>query len=99
MEDSLPSSVLRSAHVFVVGRVQGVGYRASTRAMAERLGLRGWVKNLPDGRVEALFEGSQESIEAMLRWCHVGPPAADVQRVQVTYRDPLHLHGFQVTRS
>ncbi|MBD1913572.1 MULTISPECIES: acylphosphatase [unclassified Leptolyngbya] len=86
------------AHVFVQGRVQGVGYRAATWDTAILLKLKGWVRNLRDGRVEAVFEGTSEQIEEMIRWCHQGPPTARVTSVQVTYETPEHLKTFQVTQ-
>ncbi len=73
------------AHVFISGRVQGVFFRDSTRRMAHRLGVTGWVKNLPDGRVEAVFEGDEEAVKKIVEWCHEGPPAARVDRVEVHY--------------
>lgn len=68
--------------VLVGGRVQGVWFRAATREQARRLGLRGWVRNLPDGRVQAVFEGAAADLETMLAWCRVGPPGARVDRVE-----------------
>jgi acylphosphatase len=70
------------AHVFVAGQVQGVFFRDSTRERAEQLGLTGWVKNLPDGRVEAVFEGSPERVREMIQWCEQGPPHAAVEEVE-----------------
>jgi acylphosphatase len=70
------------AHVFVAGQVQGVFFRDSTRERAEQLGLAGWVKNLPDGRVEAVFEGSPERVREMIQWCEQGPPHAAVVKVE-----------------
>ena len=66
----------------IAGRVQGVWYRASTQAEAERLGLTGWVRNLPDGRVEAQAQGREQQVEALVRWCHGGPPQARVSGVE-----------------
>lgn len=68
-------------HAFVSGKVQGVFFRASTREEAERLGLRGWVKNLPDGRVELVAEGEDESIRKLIGFLHKGPPRAGVEKV------------------
>lgn len=73
------------AHVFISGRVQGVFYRASTKNMAEQLGLKGWVKNTSDGRVEALFEGDETAVKDMISWCHKGPRSAEVSDVTVDY--------------
>lgn len=89
---------LVSAHVFISGRVQGVGYRASTTDAAALIKINGWVRNLRDGRVEALFEGSADQVEEMIRWCHKGPPAAVVKDVHVEYVKPTKAKGFQVTR-
>lgn len=68
-------------HVVVSGRVQGVGFRYATHAEALRLGLGGWVRNLPDGRVEAVFVGDRATLEQMLDWCWRGPRAALVTGV------------------
>ena len=84
------------AHVFVTGKVQGVYYRATTRDTALEEGVDGWVKNLDDGRVEAVFEGDEESVEAMVEWCNTGSPQADVDDVEVEYEDPEGLDGFEV---
>ncbi len=86
------------AHLFISGRVQGVGYRFATVDTASQLGLSGWVRNLPDGRVEAVFEGVQEVVEDMIRWCHQGPPAAMVKDVIVEYEEPEGLRRFEVRR-
>jgi acylphosphatase len=73
-------------HVLIEGRVQGVFFRAATRDEARARGLAGWARNLPDGRVEALFEGDKRLVENMLRWCHQGPPYAYVDRVEVEWQ-------------
>ncbi|HEY9748908.1 MAG TPA: acylphosphatase [Allocoleopsis sp.] len=90
MTDTSPNRV----HVLVSGHVQGVGYRLSTCQAAETLGINGWVKNLPDGRVEAVFEGSPELLEEMIRWCHKGPQMAIVQEVKVAYEEAEGIEGF-----
>jgi len=68
--------VKKRIHITVSGRVQGVFFRASTRETAGKLGLLGWVRNLPDGRVEAVFEGEEGPLLSMLEWCRQGPPGA-----------------------
>ncbi len=73
------------AHVYVSGQVPGVFFRDSTREKAEQLGLTGWVKNLPDGRVEALFEGPSEKVREMVRWCKEGPSHAEVEDVDAEF--------------
>ncbi len=70
-------------HVFVTGRVQGVLFRESTRRRAHELGLAGWVRNLPDGRVEVVLEGAASAVEAALAFLRKGPPLAAVQAVAV----------------
>ncbi len=85
------------AHVYVSGDVQGVFFRDSTREKAEQLGLSGWVKNLPDGRVEALFEGPPDKVREMVQWCEQGPPHAAVQDVDVDFDAAQEdLSGFEV---
>jgi acylphosphatase len=86
------------AHVYVSGRVQGVFYRASTRDAAEEHGVDGWVQNLDDGRVEAVFEGPEEAVESMVEWCHSGSTAADVDSVDVEYDEPEGEDGFRIRR-
>lgn len=75
------------AHVFISGRVQGVFFRANTKRVADELGVKGWVRNLPDGRVEAVFEGEEDAVKKIVEWCHRGPPAARVDRVEVKYEE------------
>ena len=84
------------AHVFVSGKVQGVYYRATTRDTAREKGVDGWVRNLEDGRVEAVFEGPEEAVESMVEWCHTGSPAADVEDVAVEYEEPQAEDGFEI---
>jgi len=75
------------ARVYVSGRVQGVFFRNEIANLAERLGVTGWVRNLSDGRVEALFEGEKEKIEEEVEFCKRGPPGASVQNLQVKWED------------
>jgi len=75
-------------HLLVSGRVQGVCFRQSTADTARRLGLRGWVRNLPDGRVEAEAEGDRAAAEALVEWCRRGPPAARVDDLEVRWGEP-----------
>ncbi|MBD2302972.1 MULTISPECIES: acylphosphatase [Nostocales] len=96
MQDSTQVPQIIRAHVLISGRVQGVGYRYATVDTASQLGLTGWVRNLPDGRVEAVFEGVREVVEEMIRWCYSGPPAAVVQGVVTEYEEPEGLRGFEV---
>jgi len=87
------------AHVWISGRVQGVFFRAHTKEVAEKLGLTGWVRNLPDGRVEAVFEGEEEAVKEAIEWCKRGPPLAKVEKVEVRYEDPTgEFRDFRIVR-
>ncbi len=81
----LMRSMKKTAHVIISGRVQGVWFRSSTKQQAESLNLTGWVRNTPDNKVEAIFEGDQEDITKIISWCHSGPSMAKVDDVQVKY--------------
>ena len=74
-------------HVIISGYVQGVFYRASTRDTANRLGLKGWVRNLPDGSVEAVFEGPEDRIMQAIQWCYEGPAGAWVKNIDQKWED------------
>jgi acylphosphatase len=87
------------AHVFVHGRVQGVWFRESTRIQAEAAGVAGWVRNCSDGTVEAVFEGSEHAVEAIIDWCGHGPPQARIDRVTRRREEPAGLTGFEVRSS
>lgn len=84
------------AHIWVSGRVQGVCFRAYTSDEAAAGGVAGWVRNTPDGRVEAVFEGKKSAVEAMIAWCRTGPPAAWVSSVEVVWEEPKSEAGFTV---
>lgn len=76
------------AHLYISGQVQGVFFRYETRRLAKELGVGGWIRNLPDGRVEAVFEGEEDAVEKLVQFCHRGPPAAKVTNVEVGYEAP-----------
>ncbi len=80
------SEELVRAHLFVSGRVQGVFFRGTAQDHGRSLGLTGWVRNLADGRVEAVFEGPRDRVAAMVEWCRQGPPQARVDDLQVTWQ-------------
>lgn len=96
-EKSLQQEKIR-ARVLVSGTVQGVGYRFSTLNEAREVGISGWVRNLADGRVEAVFEGNRGDVEAMIRWCHEGSLAARVTDVAVKYEPPEGMQGFEIKK-
>jgi acylphosphatase len=91
------NSDLQRARVRVSGQVQGVFFRDSTRQKAEELGLAGWVRNMPDGQVEALFEGPPEKVEEIVSWCKEGPQRASVENVDADFESAGgDLEGFEV---
>ncbi|MFV9676876.1 MAG: acylphosphatase [Methanosarcinales archaeon] len=75
------------AHVFIKGRVQGVLFRYTTKDEANLRAVRGWARNLDDGRVEAVFEGEKDKVDEIVDYCHYGPPEAKVSSVEVTWED------------
>ena len=87
---------MKRAHVRIYGKVQGVWFRAHTKDIADKLGIKGWVRNVPDGSVEAVFEGDDESVEKIIEWCHRGPPLARVERVEVEYEEPRGEEKFEI---
>jgi acylphosphatase len=84
--------------VSVSGSVQGVFFRTSCVQLARELGLAGWVRNTPDGMVEAVFEGTPEAVDRMVAWCRIGPPLAAVQGVQASDEEPKGEDAFRITR-
>lgn len=98
MQNSSQSSIQR-VRLIISGRVQGVGFRFSTREAAIQRNVNGWVRNLSDGQVEAVLEGSQPDVKSMIEWCHQGPPAAVVQQVSVNQESPEGLQDFEITRN
>ena len=89
----------RRAHIRVYGRVQGVFYRASAEAEARRLGLKGWVRNCPDGSVELVAEGLKTSLDDLIAWCRRGPPHAEVEDFRVEWREFTgEFPSFRTTR-
>lgn len=80
-------------HVRVTGRVQGVYYRASTCTEARRLGVSGWVRNTSDGAVEIEVQGAPDAVAELVAWCHKGPPAARVERVETRVVEPVPSSG------
>jgi len=88
---------LTRKHVFVAGKVQGVGFRWNARSRACELGLTGWVCNLPDRRVELCFQGEQSAVDEMEKWCRTGPPCSRVTGVIVYEDTPIEGEiGFVV---
>jgi acylphosphatase len=95
MSEQLKSS---RAHVTITGRVQGVSFRWYTQRTAQELGLTGWVRNLWDGRVEAIFEGEEKAVKDAVAWCYHGPPSAQVDDIEIKYESPSgEFKGFRIT--
>jgi acylphosphatase len=88
----------KRVHVLVSGDVQGVGFRWYCREQAMGRRVTGFVRNLPDGRVEAAFEGDPEAVEAMVRWCRAGPNGARVESVEVAAQEPDGDAEFRIAR-
>lgn len=74
---------MKRVHVYIRGRVQGVFFRAETQRAANGFNLNGWVRNMVDGRVEAVFEGEDKHVNKMIEWCHIGPPTARVKELLI----------------
>lgn len=87
---------IMARHVQVTGRVQGVSFRAYTQAQAEARDVSGWVRNLPDGSVEAVVAGSEAAVEALIAAMRAGPPMAQVSDVRVATAEPPQEHGFRI---
>ncbi|MCK4443189.1 MAG: acylphosphatase [Thermoplasmata archaeon] len=87
------------AHAIFRGRVQGVFFRANTERKAREVGVVGWVRNLADGTVEAVFEGDRDAIQEAIEWCRDSQPYAKVSSVQVSWDDPTDSYtSFEVRR-
>jgi acylphosphatase len=83
-------------HLMISGRVQGVFFRDTLRRQADERGVAGWVRNLPDGQVEAVLEGSESDVAALVEWAHHGPPHARVTTVTATAEPPDGLTSFVI---
>jgi acylphosphatase len=89
---------MKRIHVFISGKVQGVAFRHHTAKTALSLNLKGWVRNLDDGRVEAVFEGADDPVDAMLSWCRQGPSLARVTHVDAKEEPLSHPYpDFRIT--
>ena len=89
---------IRRVHIFIGGFVQGVGFRYAAERQAAALGVQGWIRNLPDGGVEAVIEGPARSVDQMVDWAKVGPPGAEVSHVDTREEPPEGIRGFSVRR-
>lgn len=89
---------MKRVRIVVSGVVQGVFYRATCARLARERGLSGFVRNMPDGRVEAAFEGRDDDVDAMIAWCRHGPELARVETMEVSAQQPIGETTFRVTR-
>ena len=83
-------------HLFVSGRVQGVFFRVDTQREARSLGLVGWVRNLPDGRVEIVAQGDADAVRALVEWSYLGPVRAEVASVDISWEETHPIDGFSI---
>jgi len=85
-------------HAIIKGKVQGVCYRMETRRAAIKMGVNGWVRNLKDGSVEAVFEGDESAVNQLLKWCWQGPASAKVENIETQKEDYLNeFNSFDIT--
>jgi acylphosphatase len=97
--DQQKNNMMARAHIFVQGLVQGVFFRHNTKVFADSLGVKGWVRNLRDGRVEVVCEGSGEQVDKMVEWCRKGPPASNVSSLEVvTEQYEGEFKTFEINR-
>lgn len=89
---------MKRVHLWISGNVQGVGFRASTRRRAKNNNVTGWVKNLEDGRVEAVFEGEEDNVAEVMDWAREGPAIARVEDLELEEEEPKYLEIFEVKR-
>lgn len=87
-----------TVHLIISGKVQGVYYRATAKETADKLGLRGWVKNTREGNVEIMANGSAEAVRQFIDWCRLGPPKAMVDDIAITEKEEMQFSGFSVLR-
>jgi acylphosphatase len=89
---------VRCVRVVIAGQVQGVFFRTTCAHLAREVGVSGWIRNRPEGDVEAVFEGPDDAVERLVAWCHEGPSHARVTRVEVSDEPPSGRAGFEITR-
>jgi acylphosphatase len=89
---------MKTVRLTIKGKVQGVFYRASAKDVADLIGVKGWVKNLPDNNVEIAATATEETLQKFINWCNQGPPKAKVDDVIVEQLDPEEFNGFRIIR-
>jgi acylphosphatase len=89
---------MKTIHLLIKGKVQGVFYRATAKKVAEQLGINGWIKNTKEGNVEVIVTGNEERLNEFLNWCKQGPKDAKVKDITVTTKSPDAFNGFSIVR-
>lgn len=89
---------MKTIHLLIKGKVQGVFFRATAKKVAEELNIKGWIKNTEDGDVEAIVSGDEKQLEEFIQWCKQGPEKAEVQEVIVTPQEEITFNDFEVIR-
>jgi acylphosphatase len=90
---------METVRLLISGKVQGVFFRETSRKMAEKLNIRGWIKNNPDGKVEAVVTGTGETVEEFIKWCKAGPEKAKVDKVEIEKLNEVIFTRFEVIRN
>lgn len=90
---------MKTVHLLITGKVQGVFFRESARKLAEKLNIKGWIKNRPDEKVEAMISGDESDINDFINWCHTGPERAEVADVIVSQQSESKFEKFKVIRN
>ncbi len=89
---------MKTIHLLIKGKVQGVFYRATAKKVADQLGVNGWIKNTKEGEVEVIATGNEEALNEFLNWCKQGPKDAKVTDVVLTTKNPEAFNGFSIVR-
>lgn len=90
---------MKRVHIYITGNVQAVGFRADTRTRARNNDVTGWVKNLEDGRVEAVLEGEKEDVAEVMDWMLEGPTMANVENIELEEEEPVFVESFDIRRN
>ena len=89
---------METVHLLISGKVQGVFFREASRRLAEKLNIKGWIKNTPDGKVEALVTGAEKDLDDFVNFCKTGPERADVDDVKVLKKQKIDFDKFEIVR-
>ena len=89
---------MQTVHLLISGKVQGVFFRETSREVAEKLNIKGWIKNIPDEKVEALITGDEKDVRDFIKWCKTGPERAEVKEIIVTKQPETFFEKFEVKR-